>query len=727
MQSASKMRLIRIMNRVLIAPIKFCLLINGVVMQTGIRTKLSRLSLAIALASVSLSTVAQQQVTNAEDSTESKRIMPSLEVIRVVGEAAPVLLEQTGTVIVIDRKQIEQIQPLSTEDILRRIPGINIKSEEETSVVANFGIRGLSASESKSLMLEDGVPVAPGLFVGNDRYYNPRIQRVEQIEVLKGSASLRYGPSTIGGVVNYQTKTPDDGVTVTGRAGSFNMQEVSVEAGGKSASGDAFAGIVATHASSDGFMDKDYEMTDVMAKAGVIFSNDQKLGIKISRYENDANISYRGLLLGDYLAGADYNPAPDDYFLTDRTAFDINHEWTLSSQATLKTLLYWSEMSRDYWRYNVDTPASNAAGRWVYTDALTGNNRSFDRVGVETRLTLDHNLAGLVATSEFGLRFMQEEANDTRIRAVRSSDRTGVNDRHIVDSADSVAAYAQSRIELSEHFAITPGLRVESYEQTRRILSDDNASAKTSNTEVLPGVGATYNLSNSAQLYGGVYRAFSPASNGVALDGLTDQELDGERSTNFELGLRGKQGAVSYEVAAFVMDFSNQVVTGNSDPNLSQSNAGETEHRGMEFMLGYQLGGGFSIDSNATWVPTSEFKSGDNQGNRLPYAPKIIANLALNYQLEQLSTALTAHHRGEQYGDAANTMEIPVNAGGGIWGGLMPSYTVLDLTAQYQLADNVRLFGAVKNLTDKRYITGLRQGIYAGPERSFELGVSYSF
>ena len=691
------------------------------------RIKLSRLSLAVALASVSLSTVAQQQTPEAESSVERKKIMPTLEVIRVVGNGTPVLLEQTGTVIVIDRKQIEQIQPLSNEDILRRMPGINVTSEEESSIVSNFGMRGLSASESKSLVLEDGVPVAPGLFIGNDRYFNPRIQRVEQIEILKGSASLRYGPSTIGGVVNYQTKTPDDGVTVTGRAGSFNMQEVSVEAGGKSASGDAFAGIVATHASSDGFLDKDYEMTDVMAKAGVIFSNDQKLGIKVSRYENDANISYRGLLLGDYLAGATYNPAPDDYYLTDRTAFDINHEWTLSSQATLKTLLYWSEMSRDYWRYNVDTAASNEAGRWVYTDALTGNNRSFERIGIETRLNVDHNLGGMVANSEFGLRFMQEEANDTRIRAVRSSDRTGVNDRHRIDSADSVAAYAQSRIELNEQFAVTPGLRVESYEQTRLDLTNNNATAKTSNTELLPGVGVTYNLNNSAQLYGGVYRAFSPASNGVALDGLADQQLDGERSTNYEIGVRGKQGAINYEVAAFMMDFSNQVVTGNSDPNLSQSNAGETEHRGMEFMLGYQLGAGFSIDTNATWVPTSEFKTGDNQGNRLPYAPKVIANLALNYQLEQLSAALSAHHRGEQYGNSANTVDLPTNAAGGIWGGLLPAYTVLDLTAQYNLADNIRLFAAVKNLTDKRYITALRQGIYVGPERSFELGVSYSF
>lgn len=648
-----------------------------------------------------------------------------MPVIEVIGKSEDAVSRQTGSVVLIDREALELIQPLSTDDALRRVAGINTATEDETAIVANLGIRGLSASESKSLILEDGVPVAPGLFIGNERYFNPRIQRIERIEVLKGSASLRYGPSTIGGVVNYQTKTPDDGVLLSGRLGSFDTREASLEAGGRSASGDAFAGLVATRAESDGFMDKDYEMTDILVKSGMALSDTQEVGVKFSWYENDANISYRGLLLGDYEAGSTYNPAPDDYFLTDRVAFDLNHAWRLNDQVHLQTVAYWSEVSRDYWRYNVDTDASNEAGRWVYTDTLTGNNRSFERVGLDTRLQLDHQLFGLENEAEFGFRIMREESDDTRIRATRAADRTGTNDRHRVDSADSIAVHAQNRMVLSERLALTPGLRVESYEQKRRVLTDNNASAKTSNTEVLPGVGATFELTSTAQLYGGVYRAFSPAANGVALDGLADQDLDGERSNNYEIGLRGLQGKLSYEVAAFYMDFDNQVVTGNSDPNLSQSNAGETTHQGMELVLGYELGGGFSVDANATWVPESEFETGEFAGNRLPYAPEHLANLALNYSGNKLQAALTAHYRGSQFGDASNQVEIPSDAAGGIWGGKMPSYTLLDFMAQYEISNSLTLFGAVKNLTDERYITGLRQGIYVGPERSFEVGARF--
>ncbi len=652
--------------------------------------------------------------------------MLTLPAIDVVGYGEDDLSRQTGAVVVIKREEIERLQPSSTEDVLRRIPGINVKTEEESAVVSNIGIRGLSASEAKSLVLEDGVPVAPGLFIGNDRYYNPRIQRMEGIEVLKGSSSLRYGPSTIGGVINYKTKTPE-GVAVSTRIGSFNTREATLEAGGRSPSGDAYAGLVATKARSDGFLDRDYDMTDLMLKAGSAIGDNQNLGVKFSWYENDANISYRGMFLQDYRDGRTYNPAPDDYFLTDRRAFDINHEWFISDRATLQTLAYWSEMTRDYWRYSVDTAASNAAGRWVYTDSLTGNNRSFERFGLETRLMLDHNLFGLINEAEFGVRLMEEESDDKRIRATRDQDRTGVNDRHREDSAESVAAYVQNRFVISERLAITPGLRVESYEQKRKVLTDNGASETTSNTEWLPGIGFTYQLMPAAQLYGGAYRAFSPASNGVALDGLVDQKLDGERSDNYEFGLRGSNGAYTYDVTAFYMNFDNQVVTGNSDPNLSQSNAGKTLHYGLEAALSVELGGGFSIDTNVTWVPESEFRSGDNKGNRLPYAPEYLANAGLTYTDGRFSSALNVHYRGEQFGDASNRKDIPSGAEGGIWGGQIRSYTLYDLLAQYQVNDHLRVQGAVKNLTDKRYITGLRQGIYVGPERSFEVGMNYRF
>lgn len=680
-------------------------------------------ALAIAIAAALLPATALSQTTSSIQ-------LPSMQ---VVGSDTDAISRQTGAVVIIDRADIERLQPTSNEDVLRRIPGINVKTEEESAVVSNVGIRGLSSSQSKSLILEDGVPVAPGLFVGNDRYYNPRIQRMEGIEVLKGSSSLRYGPSTIGGVINYKTKTPE-GVAASTRIGSWNTREAVLEAGGRNPSGDAFAGLVATHARSDGFMDKGYEMTDLMLKAGTALGENQSVGVKYSWYDNEANISYRGIFPGDYRAGRTYNPAPDDYFLTDRRAFDVNHEWHLSDQTTLRTLAYWSETTRDYWRYAVNSTASEAAGRWVYRDNLQGNNRRFERYGVESRLSMDNNLFGVMGEAEFGLRLMKEELNDRTIAATRQQDRSGTLTKHDVDTAESIAGYVQNRFVLSDRLAVTPGLRVESYKQAREQLLSNNDKVDSRNIEWLPGIGATYQLVPQAQLYGGVYRAFAPAANGDALvdfstttPTLQDQRLDAEKSTNYELGLRGNSGVFTYDVTAFYMDFANLVVRGNSNQAIATSNAGESLHYGLEAALGVELGGGFSLDTNATWVPTSEFRTGVNKGNRLSYSPEYMANVGLNYSQGRLSSAFNVHYQSEQYGDEANTKPITVNTGNSIWGGRMRSYTVYDLLGRYQVTDQFGVQGAIKNLTDKRYITGLRQGIYVGPERSFEVGLNYKF
>jgi len=688
-----------------------------------------RLFMCVALSSIGgvlPATPAMAQPTN-------QKTMPK---VVVVGTQDGDAERQPGAVSLVTEEDLALRQPRSTEEALRTVPGVSTKPEEESAIVANIGIRGLSSADYKTLILEDGVPIAPGLFVGNGRYYNPRIQRMEGIEILKGAASLRYGPSTIGGVINYITKDPEDGAKLALRAGSFNSREATLEAGGSSPSQEAKFGAVITHAQSDGFMDKGYEMTDVMLKAGMAVGENQWVSLKYTDYKNDANISYRGLFLQAYRDGADYNPAPDDYFLTGRRSLDLNHEWDISDSVKLKTLVYGSETYRDYWRYATDNAASVTAGQWVYTDNLNGNNRSFDRFGIDSRLTLQHALFGLANEAEMGVRVMTESMDDVTIAATRATPRTGTINRDVVDSADSLAVFAQNRLAVSSKLAVTAGLRVESYEQTRndkRAAADNQAV--TSNLEALPGLGATYQLNPALQLFSSIYKAFSPALNGDALNGLLDQELDAERSINVELGLRGKLEQLTYELALFRMDFDNQIIPANSNTQFQNTNGGKTLHQGVEAALGWEVGAGFSLQTNATHIPDAEFAADRRdangnvttpKGNRITYVPEWMANVTLAHQVDKLRTALSLHHTSKQFTDVLNTREIAENTSG-FFTGQIDSYTLLDLNVVYDLNPKISLSASAKNLTDEHYIASLRQGIYVGPERSFDLGVQVKF
>lgn len=98
-----------------------------------------------------------------------------------------------------------------------------------------------------------------------------------------------------------------------------------------------------------------------------------------------------------------------------------------------------------------------------------------------------------------------------------------------------------------------------------------------------------------------------------------------------EMGLRGANERVSYEMALFRMDFANQIIPANSNSMFQNTNASATIHQGVEVGAGVDLGYGFGISGNATWIPEAEFDgarfdSNGNvttpDGNRITYTPE---------------------------------------------------------------------------------------------------------
>ena len=176
------------------------------------------------------------------------------------------------------------------------------------------------------------------------------------------------------------------------------------------------------------------------------------------------------------------------------------------------------------------------------------------------------------------------------------------------------------------------------------------------------------------------------------------------------------------------MDFSNQVDPGVS--GIRAPNEGSALIQGIEAGLDYALGNGFMVGGNVTWIPTAEFgedRPGTaSKGNRLTYSPEWMTNVSLGYQSGPLQGAVLFNYTDQVYGDGMNRKELTTDSTG-VWGGRIPSYHTIDLTGQYMVNSQFSVFGAVKNITDERYIAGLRQGIYVGPERSFELGIRYAF
>ena len=84
------------------------------------------------------------------------------------------------------------------------------------------------------LLLEDGLPLTYGPYGDNATYSHPPLRRFERIEVLKGASQIRFGPHTVGGVVNYISPSAPDafGGSVFAAGGENGYAEGAVSLGG---------------------------------------------------------------------------------------------------------------------------------------------------------------------------------------------------------------------------------------------------------------------------------------------------------------------------------------------------------------------------------------------------------------------------------------------------------------------------------------------------------------
>ena len=654
--------------------------------------------------------------------------LPSINVIdRQEGGASSI----PGAIDIISPEEMEMIQPASLQDALKIVPGVNARDEEGYGAIPNIGIRGLSPNRStKVLILEDGAPIQPSLFLSNASYYSPPVERISSIEVLKGATGLRYGPNTIGGVINYQSKTPlKDGI-VKGKLGSHGYRLLELEAGTSSEQKSMGGGINLITSEANGFRNNGYRMNDLLVKGGMAIGQSQWLGLKLTRYENEINTSYVGLRPDEFIHTPTKNPAPDDQFLSNRTSFDINHELEIDTSTKLKTLMYWSQLERNFWRRDV---ASKTRQGTSFVDCggtaycVTGRNRNFDMLGIDSRLFTNYQAFGIQNESEIGVRLHSETmSNKTERSNAGPRARTGVITGNENNDAKAVALYLQNRFLFTDQFAVTPGVRVESYRQNRK-NEMNGVQGQANNTELVPGIGATWQLAPELQLYSSVYKGFAPAMISAAISGDgVDQKLDAERSMNIEFGFRGQAQKWTYEGAAFRMDFSNQIVNQALSGGISKTNGGQSLHQGAEGALGYAITSAWSVLANATYIPVAEFKGGalGPIGNRIPYTPKLTGNLGLNYSKDGLKSFLNAYHVSSQYADSTNTVQES-NDG---TKGLIPSFTTLNWSFVYSPKRDIKLFGVVRNLFDKKFISGRSpDGIFPGAERNFELGLAYQF
>ncbi|MGH9900622.1 MAG: TonB-dependent receptor domain-containing protein, partial [Pyrinomonadaceae bacterium] len=589
---------------------------------------------------------------------------------RIAG-TADMIERVPGSVGIVDEKLLESSRVFTSSEALRKVAGVNVRDEEGFGLRPNIGIRGLNPTRStKVLLLEDGIPFTYAPYGDNASYYHPPVDRFESIEVLKGSGQILYGPVTVGGVINYLTRTPPakPSGTLALTGGSRDYFNGHATYGGTWGN----TGLLFDYTRKQGEGAREntrFGLDDFNFKSVTALGAKQALTFKFNYYGEDSNVTYSGLTEDEYRTNPRQNPFRNDFFYGDRYGASATHAYVFNTDAVLTTNLYGAYFRRHWWRQSSNSsqrpnrlynPATGAGDPdcLSFSDLNTtcgneGRLRKYYFLGAEPRLRVNHGLFRIRNETDFGFRAhfetQQRRQENGDLPRARGGALAEDNERR----NQAYSGFVQNRFIFGD-WTVTPGVRVErvEYERTNRLR---RVSGRTDLTQLVPGLGVSYAPTEKLTVFAGMHRGFAPprTEDIIGNDTGGTVELDSELSWNYELGLRSAPAAgVSLEATVFRLDYENQIVPASlaGGVGATLTNGGETLHQGAEFSGRVDTGARFRSRHNFyvrgayTFLPVAEFRGtrlssitvpGTGRpsvsGNRLPYAPEHLLNAIFGY------------------------------------------------------------------------------------------------
>ena len=710
--------------------------------------------------------------------------------IEIIGESSRKHRKLTGTMSMLEPDTVDLIKPVGTQELLELIPGINGYADDGFgNSRLSIGIRGLNPRRSaRVLILEDGVPIQPALYIYPNAYYNPPADRIDAVEVIKSSAALRYGPQTMGGVINYTTRKPDGtkGFANQLTAGNNGYYSAFSEWRGIGNPEKIVSDVQLLYKHGNGFRENNtFDQANGTVKTLFQLSKKKTLYLKLNGNFENLNATYTGLTEYSFQTDPNFNPKEDDNFKILRTSLDLIYTNKISTNLVSNTTMYTSVFDRRWWREDdiFVRPASLETGNLVpvpyfQTGDLvrTGNGKSnfgilrtFYVGGIEQNYTLNHGIVGNLGRAEIGGRVHWERFIDDKKTGDAPDTRDGVYYTGTPGSEEdpvkivgqshhyetlALALYAKEQMSF-KRLTLTPGLRFEVFKQDRVDRLRGSVLADKVSSVLLPGIGMNYEL-GQLNLFGGIHRGYTAPSSGALKITNFGQNIDTggldlkpEKSWNIELGFRSWIPGIILETSGFLIRVEDLVAAGRG---TAFKNLGKVDLSGIEMAMTLGISEFVSIlpDFNLSYtylqtnivdgIVKSATIAGnvdvELNGNELPYAPRHTFTVGLSKQIADMVRMRTdVRFVDEVFTDFEN-LDQTFNRGDT---GPIPSYAIVNASIDYKLTKQWQIFLTAKNIFDHVYIgsrlhsnagqpeANLSSGILIGPRRQILFGIKQGF
>lgn len=612
-----------------------------------------------------------------------------------------VRLKEGGAHDVIGPDRIADIAPWSVEEVLNRLPGINSRLYS--------GDENLRPSIAARGAPDDGFTEFVGVHVDGINYstlfygwtalsifpFTP--ERIYAAEVYRGAHAIRFGPTTLGGVVNLITRPIPSRWEVGERMvlGSNSFFSSTFDVGGTDEkTGFGFL-LTRVDKAGDTFRDaSDFDVRDTSLKLAFPLSPSTLLTVNAARWHDEHELP--GRLTADELdADREQNPNhPDADWVGWAYSFDakVRHQFCDDSWFAVQT----------YYRKSQRSLKSTRPGSRPPFTAIRDASSDSHNAGIEATGEFAFDL-GTRHVINWGVRHHEEwvgrNISDERLGS--GSISTSLHTEHELE-ANSI--HVDDTVELGD-LTLNAGLR---HERIPHYHGEDAVSGGERDfdfSDTFGGVSASYALTKYLAAFGNYHQTFRTPQTFSFDFTARPQDMSFEHGDMREAGLRVENfNGISGSAVLWASRYSNFILF--DDLTQVEHNLGRYAMQGLDLTAEFDMShassqlAGWTVFHSQTWAD-SRFRSGAFDGNDVPHVASVTCKGGVRY-----APGGTGFYGSLEYNFRSKCDAVPENTA------QTPSYTLWDARVGWRnrIVDNGDGGGVdldvgigVKNLFDRQY------------------------
>ena len=570
---------------------------------------------------------------------------------------------------IVTREQIDLWQPQSVSDILRRLPGVDIASNGGIGQNASAFIRG--AESRHTLVLIDGIPLAkPGL-AGTADFSQIPVSLIQRLELIRGPRSAVYGADAIGGVINIITQDSTPGAEIQAGVGSNHLQEYNGSVRHK-VGDDTLVTLAGSYKDTKGFNVQPNASNSVgNGRSG--FHNETFWG----GVNHDFNENITGFVRGyGYSNKTGYSSGNSERQL-------YNH--TYQTGLNYSNDIYSSFLTGSYQRYK-DYNYSTLAG-------LYNSGTSLDDM-TQRNIQWGNSLVVGQGTVSTGIDWQEQQ----------------------LTSEDTIISQDYKRTNTG--YYLTGQQTVETITLEASARGDNNNQYGWNGTwqtaagwEFIPdyrlttSYGTGFQAPTLGQLFGQKRFDISP-----------NPDLKPEKSKQFEIGLEGLTGPVSWQLSVYrnkihnLIDY-NSIVLPSGVWTGDYRNVQAATIKGVEWTGSFDTG---IFNHQLTFGYLDPRNDANNEV--LARRSKQQYKYQLDWNMFGVEMDIAYQYYGKRFDNGTSQWNNTQRR--------LPGYSLVDISASYPVTSHLTIRGKIANLFDKDYETAYG---YQTPGREYYLSGGYTF